>query len=244
MAAYTRTSSPLKEGCPVDVEIWSDIACPWCYVGKRRFEAALGEFEHRDDVRVIWRSFELDPQAPREREGDRTARLAQKYGMTIERAREIEQHLVEMAAGEGLGFRLDIARSGSTFDAHRVVHLAREHGLQDAMKERLLRAYFSEGELVGDHPTLVRLAVEVGLDEDEASATLAGERYAEEVREDERTASELGISAVPTFVIDRALGVSGAQPPDSLLELLREGWARRGPVSVLADGESCGIDGC
>ncbi|HSZ05225.1 MAG TPA: DsbA family oxidoreductase [Solirubrobacteraceae bacterium] len=228
----------------MDVEIWSDIACPWCYVGKRRFEAALAEFEHREDVRVIWRSFELDPQAPREREGDRTARLAQKYGMTIERAREIERHLVEVAAGEGLDFRFGIARSGTTFDAHRVVHLAAEHGLQDAMKERLLRAYFSEGELVGDHPTLVRLAVEVGLDEDEVSATLAGERYAEQVREDERTANELGISAVPTFVVDRALGASGAQPPESLLELLRDGWARRGPVSVLAGGQSCGVDGC
>jgi predicted DsbA family dithiol-disulfide isomerase len=228
----------------VDVEIWSDIACPWCYVGKRRFEAALAEFEHRDDVRVIWRSFELDPQAPREREGDRTARLAQKYGMTIERAHEIEQHLVEVAAGEGLDFRFDIARSGNTFDAHRVVHLAGEHELGDAMKERLLRAYFSEGELVGDHPTLVRLALEVGLDEDELSAMLASERYAKEVRADERTAGELGISAVPTFVVDRALGASGAQPPDSLLELLREGWARRSPVSVIAGGESCGIDGC
>jgi predicted DsbA family dithiol-disulfide isomerase len=124
------------------------------------------------------------------------------------------------------------------------VHLARDHGLQDAMKERLLRAYFSEGELIGDHETLVRLAAEVGLDDDEVRPTLAGDRYAEEVRADERTAAQFGISAVPTFVVDRALGASGAHPPEALLHLLREGWARRSPVPVIAGGETCGPDGC
>jgi predicted DsbA family dithiol-disulfide isomerase len=218
----------------MDVEIWSDIACPWCYIGKRRFEAALAEFEHRDDVNVTWRSFELDPEAPPERVGDRAERLAQKYGMTIEQARAAEQQLTAVAAGDGLGFRFDIARSGTTFDAHRVVHLAETHGLQDAMKERLLRAYFIEGELMADHDTLARLAVEVGLDEQEVRELLAGDRYAEEVRDDEQTATELGISAVPTFVVDRKLGASGAQPPDALLELLREGWAKRSPTSTLA----------
>jgi predicted DsbA family dithiol-disulfide isomerase len=228
----------------VEVEIWSDIACPWCYIGKRRFEAALTQFEHADDVQVTWRSFELDPDAPAEREGDRAARLAEKYGMTVERAREAEQQLTETAAGEGLDFRFDIARSGTTFDAHRVVHLAHEHDLQDQLKERLLRGYFSEGELMSDHETLVRLAVEVGLEEDEVRATLAGDRFAEEVRDDEQLAMRIGISGVPTFIVDRALGTSGAQPPASMLELLRQGWARRTPISVIADGESCGVDGC
>jgi predicted DsbA family dithiol-disulfide isomerase len=230
----------------VQVEIWSDIACPWCYVGKRRFEAALARFEHRDQVSVTWRSFELDPAAPREREGDRAARLAEKYGMTLERAREAEQHLTDVAAAEGLDFRFDIARSGVTFDAHRIVHLAAEQGLQDAMKERLLHAYFTEGALIGDHETLVRLAVEVGLPEDDARELLAGDRYAAEVRDEEHTAGELGITAVPTFVIDRALGASGAHPPDALLELLRQGWAARAPQPAIVggDGEACGGDGC
>lgn len=228
----------------MNVEIWSDIACPWCYVGKRRFEAALARFEHRDDVRVTWRSFELDPQAPPERHGDRAERLAQKYGMTVERAREAESRLTAVAAGDGLDFHFDIARSGSTSDGHRIVHLAGEHGLQDEMKERLLRAYFIEGELVSDHGTLVRLAVEVGLDEAETIAVLAGERFADDVRADELAAGQLGISAVPTFVIDRTLGASGAQPPDALLELLRQGWDRREPVAVSSGGESCGVDGC
>jgi predicted DsbA family dithiol-disulfide isomerase len=228
----------------MDIEIWSDIACPWCYVGKRRFEAALAEFEHAGDVRVTWRSFELDPAAPPEREGERAVRLAEKYGMTVERAHEMERQMTDTAAGEGLGFRFDIARSGSTFDAHRVVHLAAEHGFQDAMKERLLLAYFSEGELMSDPATLVRLAVEVGLSEDDVREMLAGDRFADEVREDERTAAAFGITAVPTFVVDRSLGVSGAHPPDALLRLLREGWARRAPAPVvLTGGEACGVDG-
>ncbi len=227
----------------MDVEIWSDIACPWCYIGKRRFEAALAEFEHRDDVRVTWRSFELDPSAPHEREGDNATRIAEKYGITVERAREMGRTVTDAAAGEGLDFHLDIQRSGTTFDGHRVIHLAAERGLQDAMKERLLHAYFTEGQLVSDHDTLVRLAVEVGLDEDEARAMLASDRYGDEVRGDERLAGQFGISAVPTFVVDRAIGASGAHPPEALLQLLEQGWERREPVTVIAGGESCGVDG-
>ena len=234
----------------MEIEIWSDVACPWCYVGKRRFEAALEQFEHADDVQLVWRSFELDPGAPAERVGDRAQHLADKYGMPVQRAREMEQQMTETAAGDGLDFRFDIARAGNTFDAHRLVHLARAHGLQDAMKERLLRAYFTEGSLVSDADTLAGLAAEVGLGADEVSELLAGDRFADEVRDDERTAGSLGISAVPTFVIDRSLGASGAHPPEALLDLLRQGWARRAPVIAgLAgedglNGEACGPDGC
>jgi predicted DsbA family dithiol-disulfide isomerase len=228
----------------MNVEIWSDIACPWCYVGKRRFEAALARFEHSDDVHVTWRSFELDPGAPHEREGDRAERLAEKYGMTVEHAREMERQMTETAAGEGLDFRFDIARSGTTFDGHRLIHLAGEHGLQDAMKERLLRAYFGEGELMSDPDTLVRLAGEVGVAEDEVREMLAGDRFAEEVREDERMAQAFGISAVPTFVVDRKLGASGAHPPEALLRLLDEGWTRREPApAIVTGGETCDVDG-
>jgi predicted DsbA family dithiol-disulfide isomerase len=221
----------------VELEIWSDIACPWCYVGKRRLEEALSRFEHAGEVRVLWRSFELDPDAPHERSGDRAVRIAEKYGISVERARELERDLIATAAQDGLEFRFDIARSGSTFDGHRIVHLAAEHGLQDAMKERLLRAYFTEGELVSDGATLVRLAGEVGLDSAEITEALVSGRFAEEVREDERTAGEIGISAVPTFVLNRSIGVSGAQPPDVLLDLLTEGWARQEASSATLAGE-------
>ena len=226
------------------VEIWSDIACPWCYVGKRRFEAALAAFEHRDEVRVTWRSFELDPSAPREREGDGAAHLARKYGTSREQALAMHQRMTATAAEDGLDFRFDLARGGNTFEAHRLVHLAEAHGVQDAMKERLMRAYLTEGELMSDAATLERLAVEVGVPADAVRQMLATDRYAAEVRDDERTATSLGITAVPFFVIDRRIGAAGAQPPEVLGELLRRGWAERPAIPVVATGDTCGVDGC
>ena len=217
---------------PLKVEIWSDIACPWCYVGKRRFEAALAGFEHRDQVEVSWRSFELDPGAPRERDGDRVEHLARKYGTTREQAEKMHEQMTAVAAGEGLEFRFDIARSGNTFDAHRLTHLAAAHGRQDAMKERLFRAYLSEGEAIGDPAVLERLGLEVGLPEEELRELLAGDRYAAEVREDEQLAASLAITAVPFFVVDRAIAASGAQPPELLRELLDRAWTQRSALAA------------
>jgi predicted DsbA family dithiol-disulfide isomerase len=226
----------------VHVEIWSDIACPWCYIGKRRFEAALAGYEHRDEVTVTWRSFELDPQAPPERTGDYATHLARKYGMSRDEAVAMHDRMTETAAADGLDFRFDIARAGNTFDAHRVVHLAAAHGAQEAMQERIMRAYLTEGELISDHATLERLAVEVGVPRDEVRELLEGDRHATEVRADERTAAEFGINAVPFFVVDRAIGASGAHPPAQLLELLRQARAAN-PPAPLAAGETCAADG-
>ncbi len=228
------------------VEIWSDVACPWCYIGKRRFEAALARFEHADDVEVVWRSFELDPGAPAERKGELVALLARKYGMTPEQAHAAQQNLTDTAAGEGLELHFDRVRSGNTFDAHRLIHLAATHGLRDATKERLLAAYFGEGRLMSDHETLVALALEAGLeDEQEVRRTLADTAFADDVRSDEDDAAELGIGGVPTFIVDRRVGVTGAQPAEVMLELLRQGWARREPVPTEgASEESCSVDGC
>jgi predicted DsbA family dithiol-disulfide isomerase len=206
----------------MQVEIWSDIACPWCYVGKRRFEAALAAFEHRDEVTVTWRSFELDPQAPVARSVDSATHLAQKYGMTREQAQTSQRKLADVAAADGIDMRFDLARGGNTFDAHRLVHLAEAHGLQDAMTERLMRAYFTEGEPIGDADALARLALDVGLPEDEVRDVLATDRYAAEVRDDERTAAALGIHAVPFIAVDRRIGAAGARPPEALGELLRQ----------------------
>jgi predicted DsbA family dithiol-disulfide isomerase len=228
----------------MNVEIWSDVACPWCAIGKRRFEAALEGFEHRDEVRVTWRSFELDPDAPAERTGDRVDALAKKYGISREQAQAAQDHITREAAGEGLDFRFDVARSGNMFDAHRLLQLAARHGAQAALADRLFRAYLSEGALVSDHDVLVRCAVDAGIPEDDARETLASDRFAAEVRADEELASRLGISAVPFFVVDRAIGASGAQPPEILRELLRRGWEQRAPVEVVAGGEACGPDGC
>jgi len=203
---------------PLTVEIWSDIVCPWCYVGKRRLESALARFE--PPVEVTWRSFELDPSAPRERDLPAAEHLAAKYGMSVEQARASQAQLTELAAAEGLEYHLDRTRGGNSFDAHRMIHLAAAHGLQDAAKERLMRAYFTEAEPIGDPDTLVRLMGAIGIDEDEARAVLDGDAYADAVRADEQLARQIGIQGVPFFVLDRRYGVSGAQPADVLLEAL------------------------
>ncbi len=216
------------------VEIWSDIACPWCYVGKRRFEAALGQFEHADDVEVVWRSFELDPTAPRTREEPQHELLAAKYGTTLEQAQEMNARMAGEAKKEGLDFHLDRVKVGNTFDAHRLVHLAAESGKADAMKERLMRAYLSEGEALGEPATLERLGAEVGLDAERVRAVLASDEFAREVRADEGRARGFGISGVPFFAIDERYGVSGAQASEVLLGALRQAYEEAGSASAEA----------
>jgi predicted DsbA family dithiol-disulfide isomerase len=212
------------------VEIWSDIACPWCYVGKRRFESALGQFEHRDDVEVVWRSFELDPDAPRAHGVPQDELLASKYGMPLERARAMNARMTDEAKKEGLDFHLDRVKVGNTFDAHRLVHLAAESGRADAMKERLMKAYFTDGEAIAEPETLARLAAEIGLDPAKARQVLAGDAYAADVRADESRARAFGISGVPFFAIDERYGVSGAQTPEVLLGALRQAHAELAPA--------------
>jgi predicted DsbA family dithiol-disulfide isomerase len=209
------------------VEIWSDVVCPWCYVGKRRFERALDAFAHRDAVEVVWRSFELDGEAPPERHGPYADHLAAKYGVDVDRAQQMIDGMTATAAADGLELRFDRARPGSTFDAHRLLHLAAEVGLQGAVKERLLRAVFTEGEPIGDAETLVRLVAEVGVDAERARTVLAAGTYADAVRADEDEARQLRITGVPFFAVDRTYGVSGAQPAEVLLQVLERAWADR-----------------
>ena len=224
------------------VEIWSDIVCPWCYIGKRRFEQALAGFAHRDEVEVVWRSFELDPGAPASRDGSYAARLAEKYRCSVPEAQTMIDTMTDAAAGEGLDFHFETARPGNTFDAHRLLHLAGERGVQDAVKERLVRATFTEGEPISDAETLVRLVTEAGLDADEARAVLADGRYADEVRADEAEARALGVNGVPFFVIDRRYGVSGAQPAELLQRALEQAWSEQGPPTLV--GSATAADAC
>ncbi len=229
------------------IEIWSDVVCPWCYVGKRRLEQALAAFPHRDEVEVVWRSFELDPQAPSERTGDYAALLAAKYGFSLERGQQMVDTMTATAAQDGLDFRFDRARVGNTFDAHRLLHLAAERRVQDAVKERLMRATFTDGEPVGDVETLVRLGAEAGLDADEARDVLASDRYADEVRADELQARAYGISGVPFFVVDGRYGVSGAQPAAALREVLETAWTESRAVTLVPAGSAapgCDDDSC
>jgi predicted DsbA family dithiol-disulfide isomerase len=232
------------------IDVWSDVACPWCYVGKRRLERALKEFPHADEVKVVWHAFELDPAAPKERDPSTShaARIAKKYGISIDQARRNSDGLREVARGEGLTFDFEHIRSGNMFDAHRLIHLGHARGVQDAVKERFLRAYLEEGALMSDHATLVRLAKDAGLDEGEAADVLASDQFAEAVRADEAQARELGIDGVPCFVVDGRFAVSGAQSPQILLSALHQAWSEREPAApapaAYAEGAVCGPDGC
>jgi len=209
----------------MQVEIWSDVVCPWCYLGKKRFERALAGFEHRDHVQVVYRSFELDPGAPQGVTTPTVARLAEKYGMSPAQADQAQQQMEERATADGLTFRMADLRSGNTRDAHRLLQLAKDAGQQDQLMERLQRAYFTDQESIFDHESLARLATEAGLDRDEAAAVLASDRYAEHVDTDEQMAQALGATGVPLFVIDRKYGISGAQPPETIASVLERAWA-------------------
>ena len=229
------------------VDIWSDIACPWCYVGKRRIESALGRFPHSADVEIVWRSFELDPSAPREQDTSvpYTERLARKYRTTPAEAQKMIDRMTALARDDGLDFHFEKARPGNTFDAHRLLHLAATKGLQDALKERYFRAYLCEGEAIGSPETLVRLAAETGLDPELARATLASDAHASDVRADERQAAEMGIHGVPFFVLASRYAVSGAQPADLLLQAITKAWSDLPKkIETLAEGAACGPEGC
>ncbi|GEJ56431.1 DsbA family oxidoreductase [Anaeromyxobacter diazotrophicus] len=226
------------------VEVWSDIACPWCYVGKRRLEAAVARLPASDRVEVVWRAFELDPTAPRTvPEEPYAERLARKYGCSTAEAQAMVDRMTSVAAGDGLPFRFDLVHPGNTFDAHRLLHLALERGLQDAVKERFLRAYLTEGAAIGDPSVLAPLAVEAGLGEEEVRRVLASDAYAGSVRGDEEEARRFGIHAVPFFVLGGRYGLSGAQPVEVLHEALARALAEA-PEPLVAEGAVCGPDGC
>lgn len=209
------------------VDVWSDVVCPWCYVGKRRLEAAIARLPSPGDVEVVWRSFELDPKAPRGTRGrvSYAERLAKKYGATVEQATQMIERMTSVGKAEGIPFHFERARPGNSFDAHRVLHLAREKGVQGAVKERLFRGYFTEGEAIGDRKTIVRLAGEAGLEPAAVRRTLAGDAHAKAVRADEEEARRNGIHAVPFFVLGGVYGISGAQSVELMHEALAQAWS-------------------
>ena len=230
------------------VEVWSDVVCPWCYVGKRRFEKALERFEHASQVEVRWRSFELDPRAPFRRTGDMVGHLAAKYGLSHDQALRQVGHMDTMAAAEGIDMDLAATQPGNTFAAHRLIHFAyyKDAPTGAALKEALLHAYFVERVAISEPDELVKVAVSVGLDAGEAAELLEGDRFTAQVRADEQVASELGATGVPFFVFDRSFAVPGAQDPDTLLAVLRRAWQKSHPdIEVISgDGPVCDGDSC
>ena len=208
----------------MNIEIWSDFACPFCYMGKRRLELALEQFANRSEVRIVYRSFELDPNAPRDVAIDVYDMLSSKYGVSRSQAIAMNRQVAEQGKELGLIYRFDTMILTNTFDAHRLTHWAAVCGKQAEMAERLFRAHFTDSLHIGRHETLIALAEEAGLDRAAAEEMLKGAAFAEEVRNDEREAARFGIRGVPFFLIDRKYAVSGAQPVDVFLEALRKGW--------------------
>ena len=227
------------------VQVWSDVACPWCYIGKRRLEAAIARSPAPGAVEVVWRSFELDPKAPRapRAKGSYAERLARKYRSSLAQATATVERMTAVAAADGLALRFDEVKPTNTFDAHRVLHLARARGVQGAVKERLLRAYFSEGEALGDPRTLARLSAEAGLDADLVREVLAGEEFADAVRADEEEAARDDIHAVPFFVLGDRYAVSGAQSVELLHGALVQAWSEAPEEGSAEAPSASGPDG-
>jgi len=232
------------------VEVWSDIMCPFCYIGKRHYESALDKFEGRNNVEIEWHSFQLDPTIPKNIPSKENVYqyLADKKGISYEQSAKMHERVIEMAKNAGLDYRFDKAIVANSFDAHRLIQLAKTKGLGDAAEERLFRAYFTEGKDFGDHATLIEIGKEIGLSEEDVKSALVNDALAEKVEQDILEASEIGVQGVPFFVFDRKYAVSGAQPPEYFLQALNQSfgeWKKASPDTELApaEGAVCGPDG-
>ncbi len=208
----------------MQIEIWSDVICPWCYIGKRRLEKALAKFPHSESVQLVWRSFELDPESPAQYPETLQELLAKKYDVSPQEAAEMNARVTEAAKEMGLAYRLANARPGNTFDAHRLLHFAASRQLGDRAGERMMQAYFSESLPVGDHAALARLAPEFGISESDALALLGSSKYSDTVRADEARAAKFEISGVPYFVFNEKTGISGAQSVEVFTQALQLAW--------------------
>ncbi|QFG69910.1 DsbA family oxidoreductase [Ornithinimicrobium pratense] len=225
------------------IDVWSDLLCPFCHLGRRHLALALTEFEHADQVSVIWHSYQLDPDAPATLEGSNVQRLAEKYGVDRDQMVATQEQLAADAAEVGLDYRWEQTVGGNSYDAHRVIHLARFQGLEEAVTSRIMQAWFTEGRSIGDQDVLVELAADAGLDPEDVRGVLAQDSFGAEVRADIDLATRIGISAVPTFVLDQKFGVTGVQPVETMVGALRYAWADQGNTAGGGCGGNCGCGG-
>ncbi|GFN32857.1 DsbA family oxidoreductase [Paenibacillus xylaniclasticus] len=226
----------------MQIEIWSDFACPFCYIGKRRLEEAVSWFEHRDHIDIQYRSFELDPNAEKDVPHDVHDMLSSKYGMTRDQAIEMNQNVGRSAAEAGLDFQFDSIVLTNTFDAHRLSHFGAHYGKRTELTELLLKGYFTDGKHLGDRETLLSIAEEAGLDRAEAAEALASGRFTDSVRSEEQEAAKLGVRGVPFYVINRKYAVSGAQPTEVFLRALEQAWQDENPAKLVDVGsEAAGV---
>jgi len=206
------------------VEIWSDVMCPFCYIGKRKFENALEQFAHKDEVEVVWKSFQLNPDMKTEAGKNINHYLAEVKGWSIEKAKEMNDHVSGIAKDIGLTYHLDKAVVANSFDAHRFSHLAKKYGIQNDAEEKLFEAYFTDGKNTADHQTLVQLGSEIGMDATEISTVLSSDEFADEVNQDIYEAQQVGVRGVPFFVLGEKYAISGAQESSTFLQALNKTW--------------------
>ncbi|NHA67889.1 DsbA family oxidoreductase [Phycicoccus flavus] len=225
------------------IDVWTDILCPFCHLGRRHLELALEQFEHADSTHVVWHSFQLDRNAPAVDDRPQVERVAAKYGTSPEQMADQHTRMAQDAAEVGLDFQWERLVGGNSYDAHRLTHYARSVGREDEVTTRVMRAWYSEGASIGDHETLVRLAVEAGLEEEAVRAVLGSDDFGIDVRTDEALAGQIGITSVPMFVLDQKYGVTGAQPVEVLLQAVRQVWDLQGTEPEEVAGGGCG-GGC
>ena len=228
----------------MQVEIWSDVMCPFCYIGKRRFESALAKFDHKEDIQITWKSFQLNPDMVTDPGKNIDQYLAEAKGWSLKQAQDANAYVTNMAKEAGLTYHMDKAIVANSFDAHRLSHLAKKHGVQDAVEELIFAAYFTEGKNTADHDTLVEIGVKGGLEETEIRTMLAGTEYAQEVEHDIYESQQIGVRGVPFFVFDRKYAVSGAQESSAFLQALSRSYAEKAKLTDISEGAVCGPDGC
>jgi predicted DsbA family dithiol-disulfide isomerase len=228
------------------VKIWSDVRCPFCYIGKRKFEMALEKFQHKNDVEVEWKSFELDPILITQPDVNATVHLSEIKGISKERANEMQQYVTQVAKEVGLHFNFDKTIVANSFNAHRLIQFAKSKGFGNEAEEALFKAHFIEGKNIDNKEVLLHIAINIGVDENETTKMLTSDAFAKEVKQDEMQAQDFGISGVPFFVLNDKYAVSGAQSPETFLKAMEQTWKEfeevKKPV-VITEGESCSIDG-
>jgi predicted DsbA family dithiol-disulfide isomerase len=227
------------------IKIWSDVRCPFCYIGKRKFEMALEKFQHKNDVEVEWQSFELDPTLVTQPDVNATVHLSEIKGISKERANEMQQYVTQVAKEVGLNFNFDKTIVANSFNAHRLIQFAKSKGFGNEAEEALFKAHFIEGKNIDNKEVLLHIAINIGLDENETTKMLASNAFAKEVKQDEMQAQDLGISGVPFFVLNDKYAVSGAQSPQTFLQAMEQTWKEteeKKPL-VINQGESCSVDG-
>ncbi len=226
------------------VEIWSDVVCPFCYIGKRKFENALKDFDHKENVEIQWKSFQLDPEAMPVAGQSLHQYLAKRKGVSPEKGKEMNDYMSGVAKEAGLQYNMDSAIVSNTLDAHRLLHLAQKHGLQNETKEALFKAYYTDSKNIGDTETLAAIGESVGLDANEIRTMLQGDEYTKDVQQDQYKAQQLGIQGVPFFVFNNKYAVSGAQPTEVFADVLEKVWNEEKPaLEMVAEGASCTPDG-